>query len=106
MHYRKLGKSGLEISDIGYGAWGMGADWWKGSTDQESLDALSMAVDLGVTFFDTAMGYGDGHSERLIGQALHGCSKPVHVGTKIRPMNYNFGPKAGNFSQRPTARSG
>ena len=96
MRYRKLGKTGFEISEIGYGAWGIGADWWKGCSDQECVDALSLAIDLGVTFIDTAMGYGDGHSERLIGQALRERPERVYVATKIRPMNFNFAPKPGD----------
>jgi aryl-alcohol dehydrogenase-like predicted oxidoreductase len=96
MHYRTLGKAGFEVSEVGFGAWGIGGDWWKGSSDDEALAALSQAVDLGVTFVDTAMGYGAGHSERLIGQALQGHTGTVHVGTKVRPMNYNFSPKPGD----------
>jgi len=96
MRYRTLGKTGSEVSEIGYGAWGIGADWWKGCSDQECVDALSLAIDLGVTFIDTAMGYGDGHSERLIGQALRERPERVYVATKIRPMNFNFAPKPGD----------
>jgi aryl-alcohol dehydrogenase-like predicted oxidoreductase len=96
MRYRKLGKTGFQVSEIGYGAWGIGADWWKGCSDQECLAALSLAIDLGVTFIDTAMGYGDGHSEQLIGQVLSKRRERVYVATKIRPMNFNFSPKPGD----------
>ena len=96
MRYRTLGKTGFQVSEIGYGAWGIGADWWKGCSDQECLASLSLAIDLGVTFIDTAMGYGDGHSERLIGQVLRERSERVYVATKIRPMNFNFSPKPGD----------
>lgn len=96
MRYRKLGKTGFEVSEIGYGAWGIGADWWKGCSDQECLAALSLAIDLGITFIDTAMGYGDGHSEQLIGQVLSERPERVYVATKIRPMNFNFAPKPGD----------
>jgi aryl-alcohol dehydrogenase-like predicted oxidoreductase len=96
MRYRKLGKAGFQVSEIGYGAWGIGADWWKGCSDQECLTALSLAIDLGVTFIDTAMGYGDGHSEQLIGQVLRERPERVSVATKIRPMNFNFAPKPGD----------
>lgn len=96
MRYRILGKTGSEVSEIGYGAWGIGADWWKGCSDQECLAALGLAIDSGVTFIDTAMGYGDGHSERLIGQVLRERSEQVYVATKIRPMNFNFSPKPGD----------
>jgi aryl-alcohol dehydrogenase-like predicted oxidoreductase len=69
MHYRRLGKTGYEVSAIGFGAWAIGADW--GSVDDEdSLSALHAAADAGVTLIDTADVYGDGHSERLIGRFL------------------------------------
>ena len=96
MRYRKLGKAGFEVSEIGYGAWGIGLDWWKGSTDEDALNSMNLALDLGVNFIDTAMGYGNGHSERLIGQVLKGRPEEVYVATKVRPMNYNFGPKSGD----------
>ena len=96
MQYRKLGKAGFEVSEIGYGGWCIGGDWWKGSCDQDALDAINLSVDLGVTFIDTALGYGDGHSERLIGQALTGRSEKVHVATKIPPKNFNFTPGPGD----------
>jgi aryl-alcohol dehydrogenase-like predicted oxidoreductase len=96
MKYRKLGKAGFEVSEIGYGGWCIGGDWWKGSCDEDALASIDTALDLGVTFIDTAFGYGDGHSERLIGQALAGRSEEVHVGTKIPPKNFNFGPGPGD----------
>jgi aryl-alcohol dehydrogenase-like predicted oxidoreductase len=69
MHYRRLGKTGYEVSEIGFGAWAIGADW--GDVDDEtSLQALHAAADAGVTFFDTADVYGDGRSERLIARFL------------------------------------
>ncbi|MEZ0000873.1 aryl-alcohol dehydrogenase-like predicted oxidoreductase [Sinorhizobium fredii] len=70
MHYRTLGRTGLRISEIGYGAWGIGNSGWQGASDEESARALNRAIDLGLTFIDTALGYGDGHSERLIGKLL------------------------------------
>jgi aryl-alcohol dehydrogenase-like predicted oxidoreductase len=70
MQYRTMGKSGLQVSEIGFGAWGIGKTSWIGADDNESLRALHRAIDLGLTFIDTAYGYGEGHSERLIGQAL------------------------------------
>jgi aryl-alcohol dehydrogenase-like predicted oxidoreductase len=99
MRYRKLGKTGFEVSEIGFGAWGIGCDWWKGGTDEEALESLSLAIDVGVSFVDTAMGYGGGHSEQLIGQVT--CRRPdqVRVATKIGPRNYNFGPKPGDSFQ-------
>ena len=63
MKYRKFGRTGWQVSEVGYGMWGMGG--WKGSDDEESLNSLQRAIDLGCNFFDTAWGYGEGHSEKL-----------------------------------------
>ncbi len=87
MHYRTLGKTGLQVSEIGYGAWGIGGAGWVGAKDDESLRALHRAIDLGLNFIDTAYGYGDGHSERLIGEVLRERSERVYVATKIPPKN-------------------
>ncbi|WP_102125159.1 aldo/keto reductase [Deinococcus planocerae] len=86
MHKRSLGRTGLQITEIGYGAWGIGADAWKGAQDDESLEALRRYVELGGNFIDTAMGYGDGHSERLVGQVARE-HEGVYVATKISPKN-------------------
>lgn len=86
MHTRPLGKTGLNVTEIGYGAWGIGADMWKGAQDDESLRALRRYVELGGNFIDTAMGYGRGHSEELVGQVLR--EHPgTYVATKISPKN-------------------
>ena len=77
MHYRKLGASEAEISEIGLGAWGIGGNQWQGSEDGESLRALKRAFELGVNFVDTALAYGDGHSERLVGRAVREGSGPM-----------------------------
>ncbi len=87
MQYRTMGKSGLQVSEIGFGAWGIGKTSWIGADDNESLRALHRAIDLGLTFIDTAYGYGNGHSERLIGQVLRERSERVYVATKIPPKN-------------------
>src|SRR6202165_3665572 len=68
MHCRKFGRTGWNVSEIGYGMWGLAG--WTGSDDAESLDALQRAVDLGCNFFDTAWGYGDGRSEQILGKGL------------------------------------
>ena len=82
MYMRKLGKTGFEVSEIGFGAWAIGASW--GPTDDEvSLAAMHAAVDAGVNFFDTSDVYGDGHSERLIGQLLRERSERIVVATKF-----------------------
>jgi aryl-alcohol dehydrogenase-like predicted oxidoreductase len=87
MRYRELGRTGLQVSEIGYGTWGLGGDAWKGGSDEESLRALCRAIELGLNFFDTALCYGNGHSERLVGQALRETGAEVIVATKVPPMN-------------------
>ena len=87
MQYRTMGKTGLQVSEIGFGAWGIGGSGWVGAKDDESLRALNRAIDLGLNFIDTAYGYGEGHSEQLIGQVLRERSERVYVATKIPPKN-------------------
>ena len=82
MKTRRLGKTGYQVSEIGFGAWGIGADWGA-VDDRESLAALHAAVDAGVTFIDTADVYGDGRSERLVGRLLRERSEPLVVATKF-----------------------
>jgi len=90
MHLRPLGRTGLEISEIGYGAWGIGQSMWIGADDADSLQALERAIDLGLNFIDTALAYGDGHSEQLVGRVVRGRSETVHVATKIPPKNMRW----------------
>jgi aryl-alcohol dehydrogenase-like predicted oxidoreductase len=87
MRYRKLGRTNLEVSEIGFGAWGIGGKQWLGGSDEESLRALRRAVELGLNFIDTALAYGDGHSERLVGQVLREARTRVWVATKVPPKN-------------------
>ncbi len=86
MQYRQLGKTGIEVSEIGFGAWGIGGGWGE-RDDKQALAALGRALELGVNFIDTALAYGEGHSERLIGQAVRGSGKEVVVATKVPPKN-------------------
>lgn len=86
IHQRPLGRTGLNVSEIGFGAWGIGADMWKGAQDDQSLDALRRYVELGGNFIDTAMGYGSGHSETLVGQIAREFPGTL-VATKISPKN-------------------
>ncbi len=89
MKYRKLGRTGFEVSDMAQGLWGMSG--WSGSDDRESLDAMQLAVDLGCNFFDTAWAYGDGKSDGLLGQILAGNSgKRIYAASKIPPMNLQW----------------
>src|SRR5215472_13414932 len=87
MRYRKLGRTNFEVSDIGYGAWGIGGKQWLGGQDDESLQALKRAIDLGVNFIDTALAYGDGHSEQLVGQVVRETKQKIYVATKVPPKN-------------------
>ena len=87
MRFRTLGKTGIEISEVGYGAWGIGQKQWLGGTDDESLRALRHAFDLGLNFIDTALAYGDGHSERLVSQVVADAPHRVYIATKIPPKN-------------------
>jgi aryl-alcohol dehydrogenase-like predicted oxidoreductase len=87
MHYRKLGTTEAHLSEIGFGAWGIGGKQWQGGRDDESIRALNRAFDLGINFVDTALAYGDGHSERLVGQAANKSFHKIYVATKIPPKN-------------------
>lgn len=86
MRYRRFGRTGWDISEIGYGMWGMAG--WTGSEDEESLASLDRAVELGCNFFDTAWAYGDGHSEQLLAKLLkRHPGKRLYSATKIPPQN-------------------
>jgi aryl-alcohol dehydrogenase-like predicted oxidoreductase len=94
MRYRRFGRTGWNVGEIGYGMWGMAG--WTGSEDKESLASLQRAVDLGCNLFDTAWAYGNGHSEELLGKILRankgnatagGPDKKLYVATKIPPKN-------------------
>jgi aryl-alcohol dehydrogenase-like predicted oxidoreductase len=82
MRSRRLGKTGVEVSEIGFGAWAIGGSWGK-TDDTESLAAMHAAVDAGVTFIDTADVYGDGRSEKLIAQLLRDRDETLTVATKF-----------------------
>jgi len=86
MRYRRFGRTGWEVSEIGYGMWGMAG--WSNSNDDESLQSLQAAVDRGCNFFDTAYAYGNGRSEGLLGQIVRANSgKRLYTATKIPPKN-------------------
>jgi aryl-alcohol dehydrogenase-like predicted oxidoreductase len=93
--YRPLGRTGIEVSEIGYGAWGIGGSQWGGADDDESLEALHRAIDLGVNFIDTALAYGAGRSERLVGQVVRKRPERIHVATKVPPKNLIWPAPAG-----------
>lgn len=89
MKYRKLGRTGFEVSEIGYGLWGMSG--WSGSDDSESLSSMQLSVDLGCNFFDTAWAYGDGKSDGLLGEIMRRNSgKQLYAASKIPPGNLQW----------------
>ena len=89
MRYRRFGRAGWDVSEVGYGMWGMGG--WSGSDDEESLRSLQRAVDLGCNFFDTAWGYGEGHSEALLGRLVRANpDKRLYTASKIPPKNFKW----------------
>lgn len=86
MNYRTFGKSGLQVSEIGHGLWGMGS--WTDSEDAQSLEALELSLSLGCNFYDTAWAYGEGHSERLLGQLIRNHpGESIVVASKVPPKN-------------------
>src|SRR5262249_42091045 len=89
MKYRRFGRTGWMVSEIGYGMWGMGD--WAGSDDVESLKALHRAVELGCNFFDTAWAYGKGRSENLLGQLVRdNPERRLYTATKIPQKNFKW----------------
>jgi len=89
MNQRPFGRAGLQVSEIGYGAWGIGGSGWVGAEEDESVRALHRAIERGVTFIDTARGYGE--SERIVGQVVRQHpGADLHVATKVPPANDVF----------------
>src|ERR1700710_200539 len=89
MDYRPLGRTGLSVSEIGFGAWGIGASMWIGADEAESVRALHRAIELGVNFIDTARGYGE--SERIVGGVLKSYGdQELYVATKVPPKNLRW----------------
>jgi len=95
MNYRTLGRTGIEVSEVGYGAWGIGQSQWIGAEDEESLRALRRAIELGLTFIDTALAYGRGHSEKLVGEVSRDVDEWVRVASKVPPKNLQWPARAG-----------
>lgn len=89
MKYRKLGRTGFEVSEVAQGLWGMSG--WSGSDDRESLQAMQSAVDLGCNFFDTAWAYGNGKSDGMLGQILaSNKGKRIYAASKVPPKNLKW----------------
>lgn len=95
MKYRKLGVDGPEVSEIGFGAWAIGGGMWGGRRDDDARAALERAFARGVNFVDTALVYGDGHSERLVGELARAHAGKVLVATKVPPKSYNWPARPG-----------
>ena len=95
MLYRKLGQTGLPVSEIGFGAWGIGKAWWGETPDELSIQSLVRAFELGLTFIDTAYAYGNGHSERLIAEAFKTYGRRCTVATKVPLKSGKWPPPAG-----------
>jgi aryl-alcohol dehydrogenase-like predicted oxidoreductase len=96
LRYRRFGRTNWQVSEIGYGMWGMAG--WTGSDDAQSLASLERSIDLGCNFFDTAWAYGDGHSEELLGKALRANpSKKLYAASKVPPKNRRW-PSEREFS--------
>lgn len=94
MNTRTFGRLGWQVGEIGYGMWGMGG--WTGSDDAESLASLDRAVELGCNFFDSALAYGDGHSDRLLGELVRRHpERRIYTATKIPPLNKKWPSRRG-----------
>jgi aryl-alcohol dehydrogenase-like predicted oxidoreductase len=95
MEYRELGDSGVEVSEVGFGAWVVGTDWWGDRSEEEGIEMVRHAIDRGITFIDTGDVYGHGRSEELIGEAVAGRREEVALATKV---GYDFydNPQAGH----------
>jgi aryl-alcohol dehydrogenase-like predicted oxidoreductase len=95
MRYRTFGRTGWQVSDVGYGMWGMAG--WTGSDDEQSHESLDRAIELGCNFFDTAWAYGDGHSEQILSKTLQRHpDKNLYVATKVPPKNRRWPAQSGH----------
>jgi aryl-alcohol dehydrogenase-like predicted oxidoreductase len=96
MQYRKFGRTGWDVSEVGYGMWGMAG--WTGSEEKEVNDALDRSIEMGCNFFDTAWAYGNGLSEQILNKTMkRHADKKLYVATKIPPKNRKW-PSKPNFS--------
>jgi len=82
---RILGRTGFNVSEVGYGAWGLGGNQWRGHKEDDALAALRRALELGLNFIDTALAYNEGHSEQLIAKTLKETGARAYVATKVPP---------------------
>ena len=95
MQYQELGDSGVSVSEIGFGAWVVGTDWWGDRSEADAIEMVQYAVDQGITYLDTGDVYGHGRSEELIGEAVADVREEVTIATKV---GYDFydNPQAGH----------
>lgn len=92
MMNRRLGRTGWRISEIGYGAWQIGGTMWGVVDDDQARAAVEAALESGVDFFDTALAYGHGRSERVVGEVVRGAGERdrVRIATKVPPMDWQW----------------
>ncbi len=83
MKYRNLGSTGIKVSEIGFGTWGLGGNSYGLVDDRVSQEALRLALDLGITFYDTSDLYGNGHSEEILGRVFGDCRGEVVIASKV-----------------------
>jgi aryl-alcohol dehydrogenase-like predicted oxidoreductase len=95
MNTRTLGRTGWQTGEIGYGAWGLGGNQWRGHKEEDAVAALRRALELGLNFIDTAWAYNDGHSERLIAKTLKETGARAYVATKVPPKNRRWPARPG-----------
>jgi aryl-alcohol dehydrogenase-like predicted oxidoreductase len=88
MSYRTLGRTGLSVSSLGYGTWGVASAMWVGTDEDEAARALRAAIDAGVNFIDTALAYGEGRSERLVGKVVREAGEQVYIASKVPPIEW------------------
>ncbi len=95
MRYRTFGRAGWQVSEVGYGMWGLAG--WTGSDDEQTRESLQLAVEEGCTFFDTAWAYGEGHSERMLGDLVRANpGKRLYTATKLPPKNRRWPTRRGD----------
>ena len=92
MGYGKLGRTGLKVSSLGYGTWGVASAMWAGTDEDEACRAFREAIDTGVNFIDTALSYGDGRSEQLVGKVVREAGEPVYIASKVPPIEWPEAP--------------
>ena len=101
MKYRKLGTTELDLSAVGFGVWTVSTSWWGITDEQQGIDLLRRAYDLGVTFFDTADTYGDGRGETILAEALGHVRDKIVIGTKFGYDFYKYGRERSGHKELP-----